>query len=70
MRCTGELRTVSVAKLEPLKTAQVNEARLAARRALKKTVHQPTEEDSPMSRRFIVAMIGLGLAFAAGFVGC
>ena len=56
-RVARELRTISVAKLEPLETAQVNEARLAARRAI-----QETMEDSPMSRRFIVAMLGLGLA--------
>jgi hypothetical protein len=46
-----------IAKLEPLESAQVNQARLATRRAIQEAV-----EDSPMSRRFIVAMLGLGLA--------
>ena len=56
LRC-AEFLTISVAKLEPLATAQVNEGRLTARRAI-----QETMEDSLMSRRFIITMLGVSLA--------
>jgi hypothetical protein len=60
-----ESDTISVAKLEPLEADLVIKARLAARRAIQETIRcvNPLMEDTPMYRRFVVAMLGLGLAF-------